>query len=85
MDTRFAISEYHDAAAINRQLDELIAQPIYTIKPDVLKKYEEEYYEKKYPSCYCYCSLGIVWRVGRGARSKIAAAGDSRIRASRLR
>ena len=47
MDTRFAISEYHDAAAINRQLDELIKQPIYTIKPDVLKKYEEEYYDKK--------------------------------------
>ena len=47
MDTRFAISEYHDAAAINRQLDDLIKQPIYTIKPDVLKQYEEEYYDKK--------------------------------------
>ena len=47
MDTRFAISEYHDAAAINRQLDELIKKPIYTIKPDVLKQYEEEYYDKK--------------------------------------
>ena len=47
MDTRFAIAEYHDSAAINKELDELIAQPIYTIKPDVLKKYEEEYYEKK--------------------------------------
>ena len=47
MDTRFAISEYHDAAAINRELDELIKKPIYTIKPDVLKKYEEEYYDKK--------------------------------------
>ena len=47
MDTRFAISEYHDAAAINKQLDELIKQPIYTIKPDVLKQYEEEYYDKK--------------------------------------
>ena len=52
MDTRFAISEYHDAAAINRQLDELIKQPIHTIKPDVLKKYEEEYYDKK-------CLLGF--------------------------
>ncbi len=47
MDTRFAISEYHDAAAINKQLDDLIKQPIHTIKPDVLKKYEEEYYDKK--------------------------------------
>lgn len=47
MDTRFSIAEYHDAAAVNKELDELIAKPIYTIKPDVLKKYEEEYYEKK--------------------------------------
>lgn len=47
MDTRFAISEYHDTAAVTRQLDELIKKPIYTIKPDALKKYEEEYYEKK--------------------------------------
>ena len=30
MDTRFAISEYHDAKAINRELDELIKKPIYT-------------------------------------------------------
>ena len=47
MDTRFAISEYHDAAAVTKQLDELIKQPIYTIKPDVLKKYEDEYYGVK--------------------------------------
>lgn len=47
MDTRFAISEYHDALAVNRELDELIKKPIYTIKPDVLKNYEEEYYDKK--------------------------------------
>ena len=47
MDTRFAISEYHDAKAINRELDELIKKPIYTIKPDTLKNYEEEYYGKK--------------------------------------
>ena len=47
MDTRFAINEYHDAAAVTKQLDELIKQPIYTIKPDVLKQYEDEYYGKK--------------------------------------
>ena len=47
MDTRFAISNYHDAAAVTKQLDELIAQPIYTIKPEALKAYEEEYYGKK--------------------------------------
>ena len=46
-DTRFAIAHYHDAAAINRQLDELISKPIYTIKPETLKMYEEEYYGKK--------------------------------------
>ena len=47
MDTRFAIAEYHDSAAINKELDELIAKPIYTIKPDVLKKYEEVLQEKE--------------------------------------
>ena len=47
MDTRFAISNYHDAAAVTKQLDELIAQPIYTIKPEALKAYEDEYYGKK--------------------------------------
>ena len=46
-DTRFAIAHYHDAAAINRQLDDLISKPIYSIKPETLKEYEEEYYGKK--------------------------------------
>ncbi len=47
MDTRFSISKYHDAAAVTRQLDELISKPIYTIRPDALSEYEENYYEKK--------------------------------------
>ena len=47
MDTIFAITEYHDAAEVTIQLDNLIKQPIYTIKPDVLKKYETEYFDKK--------------------------------------
>ena len=47
MDREFAIAEYHDATAVTRQLDELIKKPIYTIKPEALKKYEEEYYQKK--------------------------------------
>ena len=47
MDRRFAISKYHDAAAITKQLDELIKKPIYTIKPDALERYEQEYYGKK--------------------------------------
>lgn len=47
MDTRFAIENYYDAQAITKELDELIKQPIYTIKPDVLKDYEENYFDKK--------------------------------------
>ncbi len=47
MDTRFAISEYPDAAAIVKQLDELIQKPIYTIRPNALKAYEDDYYAKK--------------------------------------
>ena len=47
MDTRFAIENYYDAQAITKELDELIKQPIYTIKPDVLKDYEENYFNKK--------------------------------------
>lgn len=47
MDNRFAISKYNDAAAVTKQLDELIKKPIYTIKPDVLKQYEENYYGGK--------------------------------------
>lgn len=47
MDTRFAISEYNDAIKVNKELDELIKKPIYSVRPDELKKYEEEYFEKK--------------------------------------
>lgn len=41
MDNRFAITNYHDAAAVTKQLDELIKKPIYSIKPDALAKYEK--------------------------------------------
>ena len=41
MDTRFAISNYPDAKAVCEKLDKLIALPIHSIKPDVLKAYEE--------------------------------------------
>lgn len=47
MDTRFAISEYPDAVAINKELDELIKKPIYSLDPAALKRYEDEYYAKK--------------------------------------
>lgn len=48
-ETEFAISEYHDAAAVTKQLDELIKKPIYSIKKSALQKYEQDYYEKKCP------------------------------------
>ena len=47
MDNRFSISEYPDIASITKQLDELIQKPIFTIKPDALKNYVDEYYGKK--------------------------------------
>jgi len=47
MDQRFAISKYPDAAKITSDLDKLIKLPIYTIRPEVLKAYEEDYFEKK--------------------------------------
>jgi len=43
----FAITTYHDAGAVTKELDALIQKPIYSIKPEVLKRYEEEYYGKK--------------------------------------
>ncbi len=47
MDTRYAISNYPEADHINRELNELIAKPIHTIKPEALETYEREYFEKK--------------------------------------
>ncbi|MBP3939533.1 MAG: aminotransferase class III-fold pyridoxal phosphate-dependent enzyme [Clostridia bacterium] len=47
MANNFAISKYLDADAVTKQLDALIKKPVYSIKPDALKKYEEEYFAKK--------------------------------------
>ena len=47
MDTRFAISQYPDANSISKKLDALIAQPIYSLAPEALTRYEAEYYGKK--------------------------------------
>jgi len=47
MDTRFAITEYPDAAVLTAELDALIKKPIYSINRTALKKYEEEYFERK--------------------------------------
>jgi glutamate-1-semialdehyde 2,1-aminomutase len=46
MNQNYAISKYPDTKKITEQLDELIKMPIYTIKPDALKKYEMEYFGK---------------------------------------
>ena len=48
MDTRFAITEYPNAAALTAQLDALIKKPIYSISRAALKEYEEEYSERAY-------------------------------------
>jgi glutamate-1-semialdehyde 2,1-aminomutase len=47
MDTRFAISEYPDVREVTAALDALIRKPIYSIAPDALKNYVENYYDKK--------------------------------------
>lgn len=47
MDSRYSISTYPNAAEINKQLDELILKPIYSVKLEALKTYEDEYYNKK--------------------------------------
>lgn len=47
MENKFAITNYPNATEITAQLDELIKKPIFTIKPEALKAYEEEYYDKK--------------------------------------
>ncbi len=47
MDGQYSIRNYPDAKLITKQLDELIQKPIHTVKPDALKRYEEEYFEKK--------------------------------------
>ena len=43
----FAIDKYLDAEEVTKQLDELIKKPVYSIRPDKLKDYVENYFEKK--------------------------------------
>ncbi len=47
MSTGFAITHYPDADKVTSQLDALIKKPIHSIQRDALKRYEEEYFEKK--------------------------------------
>lgn len=43
----FAIDKYLDAVQVTKDLDELIKKPIFSIKPEALKVYEDEYFGKK--------------------------------------
>ena len=43
----FAIDEYLDATEVTKQLDELTKKPIYSIKPDKLKEYVDNYFNAK--------------------------------------
>ncbi|MDY0288891.1 MAG: aminotransferase class III-fold pyridoxal phosphate-dependent enzyme [Sphaerochaeta sp.] len=47
MNTGFAITTYPDVDKVTKQLDALIKMPIHSIKRDALKRYEEEYFDKK--------------------------------------
>ncbi len=43
----FAIDRYPDADAVNKQLDELIRQPVWGVLPEELEKIEQDYFEAK--------------------------------------
>lgn len=47
MNHTFSISEYPDVTKITAQLDALIKEPIWSIRPDALKDYETEYFDQK--------------------------------------
>lgn len=47
MSNGFAITNYPDVDKVTSQLDALIKAPIYSIQRDALKRYEEEYFDKK--------------------------------------
>ena len=55
MNNKYAISKYPDVKKVTRQLDELIKQPIHSIHPEALKKYETEYFDQK-----CTKSKGMI-------------------------
>ena len=47
MEGKFSLSHYPDALEIDKQLDQLISEPIYSINAEALKAYESDYYAKK--------------------------------------
>ena len=49
MNKKFSITNYPDVKKITAQLDALIKQPIWTVREEALKRYENEYFEAKCP------------------------------------
>ena len=47
MNKNFAIQDYHDAAAVTKELDALIQKPIYSISPEALENYKSTFYQDK--------------------------------------
>ena len=45
----FAMDEYLNAEAVNRQLDELIQKPVYTVQKKALAAYERDYFQARCP------------------------------------
>ena len=55
----FAIDEYLDATAVTKQLDALVKKPVYTVKADELKKYEEEYTRWDRRTMWLGCNMEV--------------------------
>jgi len=47
MEQKFSITKYPDATAVNAKLDRLKEMPIYSIKPEIMREIEAEYFDKK--------------------------------------
>lgn len=45
--SNFAIKNYHDTGMLYGKLNKLVSQPIRSLRPDALKRYEEDYFGKK--------------------------------------
>ena len=54
----FAIDTYLDAAAVTKELDELIKKPVYSIRKDKLTEYVENYFDIKSAGGYLRRELG---------------------------
>ena len=59
----FAIDEYLDAAAVTRQLDELIQKPVWSIRRDKLADYVQRYFEGKCPRSKAMIAQGLAHEI----------------------